>query len=648
MSGSAGVFTAAGRRARGYSLPLALALALILLAAALRFHRLGEQSLWYDEGVTYALSLRSLTEMIPRLQRDVHAPAYFALLGLWQDLTGTSEFALRALSALFSVSSVAWAYALGKRLLHPGAGLAAAALVALNSFSIYYAQEARMYAMLAAVAGASMWLFAGCWRSRSGRGAIGLGLLNALGLYTHIAYALVIVSQVGALAIAALSALLKEKSMSLAFTRLRRDLTWALAANAVALLLFAPWLPVSLRQVVTQPNLAAAAAPDQVLALILGHLAFGNTYETGSGIWILLACLLLFFGLLPAPGGRWWRWSALLPLIWALVSLAAYLYLELTDRYLRFLLPAQLAFALWLGRGAWVLASRPLRRAGSRLGILPKIAAGIGLGALLLAQAASLPRLYHAPEFQRDDMRALVRLIEAELGAEDALIVSAAGLEELLRYYYKADAPVYGLPRSADEQETRAQTLDIIAARDRLHVILYGETEQDPRRVLETTLNRKAFEISEAWFDDFRYLRYARPAALQDPVQIDRSFGADIRLRSFALSADAVAVGDLLQIQMRWTAERTPGRRYKVFLQLLDGEGALVAQRDSEPVGGSAPTSTWRPDAVILDNHALLIPADLPAGTYRLIAGLYDIDDPAARLPTEGESYVALAEIALR
>ncbi len=648
MSESSGVVMAGERRLRWSYLPLALALALILLAAAFRFHRLDEQSLWYDEGVSYAHSLRSPLEVIPRLHSDVHVPAYFALHGLWQNLTGTSEFALRAMSALFSVISVAWAYALGKRLLHPGVGLAAAALVALNSFSIYYAQEARMYAMLAATAGASMWLFAGCLRSQSGRNMIGLGLINALGMYTHVAYALVILSQLSVLALVVLSSLLKERPMSLAFGSLRRIATWALVPNLTTLLLFAPWLPISLERVFAQPNLSAAAAPHQALGMILGHLAVGNTYDTASDIWIYGICIILLFGLLPAPGGQKWRWDALLPLAWVLVSLAGYLYLELTDRYLRFLLPAQLGLALWMGRGVWILASWRLRRTGAALGILPKLAAGISVGAIFLAQASSLPRLYHAPEFQRDDMRALVRIIEAELGAEDALIVSGTGLEELLRYYYTAGAPVYGLPNSADAQQTRDETLEIVAARERLHVILYGEAEQDPKRVLETTLNRYAFEISEAWFDDFRYLQYARPADLGDPVQIDRRFGADIRLRSFALSADSVAAGDLLQIQLRWTADRRPDQRYKVFLQLLNGAGALVAQRDSEPVGGSAPATAWQPGDVIVDNHGLLIPADLPAGAYRLIAGLYDIDDPAARLLTEGESYVALAEIALR
>ena len=146
-------------------LPWLLMLAVILLASGVRFHRLGEQSLWYDEGVAAAHATRTLPELIPLLQRNVHVPAYFTLLGWWEDVAGASEYSLRALSAFFSILSVAWSFALGARLFHPIAGLAAAGFVALNSFSIYYAQEARMYAMLSAVAAAGMWLFVGHLRA---------------------------------------------------------------------------------------------------------------------------------------------------------------------------------------------------------------------------------------------------------------------------------------------------------------------------------------------------------------------------------------------------------------------------------------------------------------------------------------------------
>ena len=114
--------------------------------------------------------------------------------------------------------------------------------------------------------------------------------------------------------------------------------------------------------------------------------------------------------------------------------------------------------------------------------------------------------------FQRDDVRGLVARIESATREGDAVLLSAVGFSEVFGYYYSGAAPVYALPTSGDASETRAQVLDIIAAHDRLHVILYGAEEQDPERAVETTLNLNAFEISDSWIDDMRYLRYVSGA----------------------------------------------------------------------------------------------------------------------------------------
>ena len=98
-------------------------------------------------------------------------------------------------------------------------------------------------------------------------------------------------------------------------------------------------------------------------------------------------------------------------------------------------------------------------------------------------------------------------------------------------------------------------------------------------------------------------------------------------------------------MQFIWSADERPAVRYKVFLQLLNADGRLAAQRDSEPGGGLSLTTAWPSNRPVLDNHALMLPADLPAGEYTLIAGLYDINDPAARLPVNDASYVELAPI---
>ena len=607
-----------------------LALVVLLLAAAARFHQLGAQALWYDEGVAYAHARRSLPELIPLLQRNVHVPAYFALLGLWEDAAGASELSLRVLSAFFSIISAAWAYALGKRLFHPIAGLAAAAFVALNSFSVYYAQEARMYAMLAAVAGGSMWLYVGLMRGRRLTGAvIALGLLNGLGLYTHLAYSLVILTQ----AALTLSWLMNQQ-------RAWRTLLAYICSSFIAIILFLPWLPTAISQIFAQPNLAAAASPGAVLRVLTDWLSFGGAYELGMGGMDAALYFLLILGLI-GPKRR----PMLLPVTWTLVSVLVYLHLELTTRYIRFLLPAQLAFALWMGRGLWVLWTQKIQSGPSILRLIPKAATAVISAAFLLTMANGLDVLYRHPDFQRDDIRGLARRIEESLRPGDAVLASAAGLTEALGYYYKADAPLYGLPTSADDGQTRRQVLDMIDAHDRIYAVFYGAEEQDPRGIVESTLNRHAYEIREIWIGDLRFVDYATAAGLDAPQRLDLRFGNEIWLRSYALDSPTARGGEALSVQFIWSADARPAARYKVFLQLLHTDGRLAAQRDSEPMGGLSLTTTWQADAPVMDNHGLLIPPDLPADEYTLIVGLYDINDPAVRLMVNGAGYAELARI---
>ena len=634
-------------------LPLLLMLALLVVACAVRFHRLGEQSLWYDEGVAYNHALRTLPELIPLLQRNVHVPAYFTLLGLWEDIAGASEFALRSLSVFFSILSVALTYALGARLFHPVAGLAASAFVALNSFSIYYAAEARMYAMLTAIAAGSMLLFVvflgdlcrpAPSRSRV-RYIIALGLINALGLYTHVVYGLILLTQSVLALICFGGSWQAERQSTGPASITKRTLLAYLFANALTLLLFSPWVSTAVSQVFAQPNIAAPIALDRLLREIQGYLAFGSTFELSMGSMAFVVYFFLLFGLLLSETRGRALWNMLLPVVWILISVGIYLSMNLGERYLRFLLPAQLAFALWMGRGVWILWTRRTRDRHAALRFMPRLAAVVASAGVLLAQFNGLPILYHHADFQRDDIRGLTRRIESELQAGDALIVSAAGFAEVLRYYYRAEAPVYGLPLSADIESTRAQVNEIVASHERLHVIFYGAAEQDPLGIVEATLNRSAFEISDDWVGDLRYARYVSPADFSQARRLDARFGKQILLASVAINAEAALPGDVLQVQFTWIADAPVATRYKVFLQLLDAEGLLVAQRDSEPGGGLAKTVDWKPGVPALDNHALLLPDDLSPGDYKLIAGLYDINDARARLRIGDGDYLELARI---
>ena len=637
------------------ALYVALAVVILLLASAVRFHRLGAQSLWYDEGVAYAHSLRTLPELIPLLQNNVHVPAYFTLLGWWQDLTGSSEFALRLLSALFSILSVAWTFAFGARLFHPVAGLVAAALVALNSFSIYYAQEARMYAMLSAIAAASMWLFVGLLRPRNPdgdarshwRSIILLGLVNAIGIYTHVAYALVMLTQVALAALALCAALLRSGSAERS-----RWLNWArwlglLLPFVITFILFLPWLPVAVSQLSAQPNLSQPLPLAETTRQILGFFAFGSAFELSSLDTSFFVYAFLLFGLVPVPLRSRTVWRISMPVAWVMVSAAVYLYLGLTDRYLRFLLPAQLGLALWLGRGVWMVWT--LRRAdwAPRHRDKAKFVAVLSTAFLLLPLIGNLDSLYHHPDMQRDDVRGLTARIESELRDGDAVLVSAAGFGEVLDYYYRGDAPVYGLPISAEARDTAARVHQITQTHSRIFAIFYGSEEQDPERAVESNLNAHSYQASQEWVGDMRFARYIAPDAdsFDERHSPDAAFGESIRLAHYWSSAQPVAHGEYLLVGIDWLATDTPPTRYKVFLQLLDEEGKLVAQRDSEPAGGIKPTTGWQAGFSYKDLYALLIPEELPVGEYTLIAGLYDINDAAARLPVGESTYVELEKV---
>lgn len=624
-----------------------LILAVLLIATAVRFHNLDAQSLWYDEGVAYTHSLRTLPELIPLLQRNVHVPAYFGLLGLWEDVAGSSEFSLRALSAFFSILSVAWTYALGKRLFHPIAGVVAAAFVALNTFSIYYAQETRMYAMLTAISAGSMWVYIGFLRKPSLKSGLALGLLNGLGIYTHVVYALVMITQ-GVMAVVWLGAMLYDARKSRNIRPTLKTLSAYVIANLLTILLFAPWLSVAISQVFSQPNISDIVSLEQVLRVLQGWFAFGNTFELSMGGMGFAVYFFLLFGLIWSKPQRdqyrgWWR--MLLPVVWVVVSVLIYLYLELTTRYVRFLLPTQLAFALWLGRGVWVLWTRQTRGNHPLIRSIPKIAAVFSTAVFVFTLANGLTPLYSHPNFQRDDIRGLAQQIEANIQEGDAVLVSAAGVEEILRYYYDAPYRIYALPTSPDDEITAQTVRDVVANHNRIYAVFYGTDEQDPNGIVESTLNSNAYEINEQWIGDMRYAQYVAPATFNDVKTVNLRFGESITLESYALNTDKVNAGDLLQLQLTWQTDSMLDTRYKVFLQLLNSGGVLVAQRDSEPQGGLSLTTTWQPNTSIVDNHALAIPPDLPSGIYTLILGLYDINNPEARLSVNDTTYFEVTTV---
>lgn len=612
--------------ARAQRLILLALVAVVLLAFGVRIHLLGAQSFWNDEGNSYVQATRDLATIAENAARDIHPPLYYWLLAFWRLIGGESEFALRLLSALAGTITVAAVFAAARRLFSPTSALFAALLTALNSFSVYYAQEARMYALLALWGALSLWALIALLQRPSRRRWIAYGLINAAGLWTQYAFPFFMLAQ-GVIALMWIAVTPQRRLHRL------RDFTFA---NLLAIALYLPWLPTAIGQLTTWPNTGEPVALGEALGTIMTWLTFGIT---GEGAALAIPALLAVFALIGLRRG--WSVNLLVPVIWVSVPLGIFLVIGLfREANLKLLLPAQIGVALWLTAGFHVLTAQIKELQGERAvsarAVLAARWAGIAAAAwMILMLWGLLPALYTEPAYQRADYRAIAARIAMLAGENDAIVLDAPNQAEVFGYYNSTDLPVYPLPPGlgGDDAETRTAVEAVLRDHAQIFVVFWGETERDPQRIVETTLDANAFEAGDTWYGDVRLARYVTPQPLSVALSPEAQFGDAITLAEAAHNGDTFRAGDVIQLQLAWRTDEPLTTRYKVFVQLLNSDGILVAQRDSEPGGGLALTTTWIPDESVIDNHALVLPDDLAGGEYRLIVGLYDLNDPGLRLP---------------
>jgi mannosyltransferase len=358
----------------------------------------------------------------------------------------------------------------------------------------------------------------------------------------------------------------------------------------------------------------------------------------------------LLFALIQLPperGTRRW-WAVLLPPVWIAVSVGIFLVQDLfREANLKFLLPAQIAFALWVGRGVWVLWRIEPREDTLPVRVIPKAAAIVGGLSVFVTLISSIPPLYNDVAYQRDDYRGIVAAITTNPRPGDVIVLNAPGQQEVFDYYYDGAAPVVPLPRGygGDDAATLTETRQLIADYDRVFAVLWGTEERDPNGIVENTLDAEAYEAISQWYGDVRLVRYITPDDFETTEAVNVAFGEAIMLESYALNRATFAPGDVLQLQLVWRTDTPLTTPYKVFVQLLNPDGTLATQRDAEPGGGRYPTTDWQPGETITDNHALILPEHLPPAHYRLIIGLYNAGDPLARLPVEDNDYFMVSAI---
>jgi hypothetical protein len=561
------------------------------------------------------------------------------------------------------VALVAVTFFVGRRLFEDAvAGLCAAALVAINPFQIYYAQEARMYAMLALWAMASSWAMLVFLQSATGSRKsrfwplLAYVLTAVAGLYTHYAFPFVLLTQNLFVALWLWNARGRDDVG-------RRLVSWVFAQIALALL-YLPWLPTAWQQVTSWSPPRETQALSEALADIWRLLNFGQTISTQVVVGGLIAAgALVFLSLFPPIdddetedettqiNGMPYRLRWLLPVLLVVVPAGLIVGLGLfRPAYQKFLLVSAAPLSLLVARGTvggW--------RISGGVGVWGERESPIGYRAVMLFfvalflfdTARSLNNLYYDETYARADYRAISRAIEATARPHDAIIdaiiLNAPNQWEVFTYYHPDDDHVFPVARQRpfNVAINQAELEQIAADHQRLYAIYWGDAESDPERFVETWLESHTYKAAETWVGDVRVAVYAvpvdvadAPAARLDAVfnPSDSATGPAIWLDGYTLPNDELGPGDILQLALFWRAEEPIPNRYKVFVHLYDEAGQLVAQTDSEPGGALRPTDTWLPGETVIDRYGVLIPLEVDPGSYTLAVGLYDVADPSSRL----------------
>ena len=71
---------------------------------------------------------------------------------------------------------------------------------------------------------------------------------------------------------------------------------------------------------------------------------------------------------------------------------------------------------------------------------------------------------------------------------------------------------------------------------------------------------------------------------------------------------------------------QTLERDYLISTKLLDADGVVVAQHDSQPQHGQRPTSGWQVGELIYSPHEMTSAEPLPAGEYQAVVQVYYLE----------------------
>jgi len=599
----------------------ALALAIVLGVFGLYAFRLGAPSLRGDEAFTAIFSRWSVLEIMRALRTtEPHPPLYYLGMHVWMALCGRSELSLRFLSFAPGVLLVPLTYGLGRRLRRPSAGVWAAALVALNPFLLWHGQDARMYALLAALGVGSLLL-----AIRLAEGATakpislwtGYTVVTLAALATHYYAALLVVAENLGFIV----------SLPKLPHRRERAIRW-FSAQAVLLLAFGPWLAYAGGFLLGHSkDWIPSVTPLIFLRRVLRAFSLGTTFNVRyAWPWLLVFGALCGLGVIISWREDLTRAPSALRMLWAALGFPiATTYLISLQRPVfdeRYLIATVPIYLLFVGRGLSWLEARW------------RIASIVLFGFLAVASGYAIYRYHFAPQYAKSpDWRSLMNYVVAHQKPGDILVLN---YPDPAQEYYNAERLAYVLLPSAfpvDVVATENSLARLIVEHSRVWLVPVRAANWDREGLVETWLGRYADLVKEKTLPGLQLKLYHTPQRfLQTMHPVNADLGGQVRLLGYDLyagerhipSEGSVQPGTTLHLKLYWQALVPLETNYTVFTHLLDADGVMRGQKDGPPLHGDYPMTEWRLGEKLVDCHDITVDRAAPPGIYSLQTGMYE------------------------
>lgn len=139
----------------------------------------------YDESITLKDTLLDFGHIKHEAEWDANPPFYYYCIWIWVKIFGTSEFTLRAFSALMSALSLLIVSPFLAKNYSRTSSLAFVLIFTFHPVIFYYAQEARCYSLVLLLTSLTLVVFKNFMNKPSAKSIVLLALFNFLLLYTH-------------------------------------------------------------------------------------------------------------------------------------------------------------------------------------------------------------------------------------------------------------------------------------------------------------------------------------------------------------------------------------------------------------------------------------------------------------------------------